>query len=302
MTTPGPQHSGDRLKSGTVPITALKTAEVGLGASKLAKYDADSKLQAADGTLSGDVATFGQMNTAIATAAAASAAGLVNKGVVRAAVTVNVGSLSGAQTLGGVALIAGDDVLLTAQSTGAQGGPWTVAAGAWSRPANWANGSTQKPNSVWTVSEGTEADSFWWVTSDSDIVVGTDAPTIASVPIVGGAGPTGATGPGYGGTSSTSFLIGSGSKVFDTQAGMAYSVGSRVRFSSAANPANYMEGGVTAYSGTSLTALIDATGGSGTLADWNLSLSGLQGAAGTPGAPGSAAGDAFGLLMSFGGF
>lgn len=90
-------------------------------------------------------------------------------------------------------------------------------------------------------------------------------------------GATGATGAGYGGTSTTSLTIGTGSKAFTTQAGLAYTNGARVRASSAANTSNWMEG-VATYSGTTLTMTSDKTNGSGTLADWNLNLVGQPGA------------------------
>lgn len=93
---------------------------------------------------------------------------------------------------------------------------------------------------------------------------------------IGATGNTGSTGAGYGGTSTTSLAIGTGSKVFTTQAGLAYTNGARVRASSAANTANWMEGRVT-YSGTTLTMTADKTGGSGTLADWNLNATGEPG-------------------------
>ncbi|MCW2077832.1 UNVERIFIED_ORG: hypothetical protein M2193_000007 [Bradyrhizobium japonicum] len=96
---------------------------------------------------------------------------------------------------------------------------------------------------------------------------------------IGATGNTGATGAGYGGTSATSLAIGTGSKVFTTQAGLAYQGGARVRTSSNANGANYMEGLVTAYSGTSLTINADTVGGSGTFADWNINLAGNAGTA-----------------------
>ncbi|MGY3409528.1 hypothetical protein ACVWZV_005641 [Bradyrhizobium sp. GM5.1] len=81
---------------------------------------------------------------------------------------------------------------------------------------------------------------------------------------------------GYGGTSTTSLAIGSGSKVFTTdQTGLAYN-GARVRAASAANPANWMAGTVT-YSGTTLTMTVSATGGSGTHADWVFSIDGQPG-------------------------
>ncbi|KYK44774.1 hypothetical protein A1D31_35720 [Bradyrhizobium liaoningense] len=84
-------------------------------------------------------------------------------------------------------------------------------------------------------------------------------------------------GKSYGGTSTTSLTIGTGSKVFTTQAGLAYTNGARVRASSAANTSNWMEG-LAAYSGTTLTINVDKTNGSGTLADWNFNVVGEPGA------------------------
>lgn len=91
-------------------------------------------------------------------------------------------------------------------------------------------------------------------------------------------GAQGAPGPGYAASSTTSLAIGTGSKAFTTQAALAYTVGARVRASSAANGANYMEGLVTGYSGTTLTVNVTRTGGSGTLSDWNVNLAGDPGA------------------------
>jgi hypothetical protein len=88
----------------------------------------------------------------------------------------------------------------------------------------------------------------------------------------------GTAGAGYGGSSTTSFAIGTGSKAFTTQAGLAYQVGNYVRASSAAGGANFMEGNVTAYSGTTLTINITKVGGTGTHTDWNFSISGVPGA------------------------
>jgi hypothetical protein len=84
-------------------------------------------------------------------------------------------------------------------------------------------------------------------------------------------------GPGYQATSVTSLTIGTGSKAFTTQTGLAYTIGARVRASSNANGANYMEGLVTSYSGATLTVNVDSIGGSGTLADWNLNIAGNPG-------------------------
>lgn len=96
----------------------------------------------------------------------------------------------------------------------------------------------------------------------------------------GDVGATGSTGIGYGGTSTTSVLIGTGSKLFSIQSGLAYQVGNYVRASSSANGANYMEGFVTAYvagSPTLITINVTKVGGSGTFASWNFSISGAPG-------------------------
>jgi hypothetical protein len=93
----------------------------------------------------------------------------------------------------------------------------------------------------------------------------------------GDKGDTGNTGAGYGGTSTTSLAIGTGSKALTTQAGLAYTNGARVRASSAANTTNWMEGLAT-YSGTTLTMTADKVNGSGTHADWNLNVVGQPGA------------------------
>jgi len=78
-------------------------------------------------------------------------------------------------------------------------------------------------------------------------------------------------GSGYGGTSTTSLSISTGSKTFTTQSGLAYVVGSRVR---AASSSNWMEGICTAYSGSSLTINVDKVAGSGTFSAWNFSITG----------------------------
>jgi hypothetical protein len=82
------------------------------------------------------------------------------------------------------------------------------------------------------------------------------------------------------GTSTTSLLIGTGSKVFTTQSGKQFNVGNWLLAVSDADEANYLHGQVTAYSGPSLTVNVTNTGGSGTLADWSIYVSGTQGAQG----------------------
>lgn len=72
------------------------------------------------------------------------------------------------------------------------------------------------------------------------------------------------------GTSTTSQAIATGSVTLQTQTDLVVTVGDPVLISSDANPANYMQGVVTSYSGGSLTVNVDQTGGSGTHADWTI--------------------------------
>lgn len=96
----------------------------------------------------------------------------------------------------------------------------------------------------------------------------------------GSTGVTGAAGPSYYATSVTSNLIETGTKIFETQAGLAYAVGaSRVRWSDSSG-ANFVEGLVTAYSSTTMTVAVDLTDGSGTITSWFASIAGQRGAAG----------------------
>jgi len=85
------------------------------------------------------------------------------------------------------------------------------------------------------------------------------------------------------GTSTTSLLIATGSKVFTTQASKFFDAGTFLIATSDANPANYMHGQVTSYSGTTLTLNVIDIGGSGTLADWTIRVSGTRGAIGATG-------------------
>lgn len=86
--------------------------------------------------------------------------------------------------------------------------------------------------------------------------------------------------PGTQSTSSTSLLIASsGDKTFTTQTGKLWAVGQPMVAASAANPGNQMSGYVKSYnSGTGLLVItMSSSLGSGTYADWVLSLTGASG-------------------------
>ncbi len=84
---------------------------------------------------------------------------------------------------------------------------------------------------------------------------------------VGAIGAQGVPGPAYGGTSSTSLTVGTGTKTFVTQSGLAWVVGNVVRLASGAA---YMEGAISAYTATSMTLNAVKFSGTGTLAAWVL--------------------------------
>ncbi len=88
-------------------------------------------------------------------------------------------------------------------------------------------------------------------------------------------------------TSTTSLAIGTGAKTFTTQSGKLFVAGQYLQIASNASALNFMHGTVTSYSSTSLVMNITDIGGSGTLADWNISISGTQGPIGATGAPGA---------------
>jgi len=84
--------------------------------------------------------------------------------------------LSGAQTIDGVLLSAGDRVLLAGQTNAVQNGIYIVSATAWSRSSDMAAGSDGSGNFAF-VTEGTTNDDTGWVCINSTgaAVVGTNA-------------------------------------------------------------------------------------------------------------------------------
>lgn len=105
---------------------------------------------------------------------------------VKAVHTSNVASLSGTGTYGGVALAAGELVLLTAQTAPAENGPYVVRSGAWDRIAHWG---TLRAGDSWFCEAGTNAAKTYQLTTAGAIVLGTTSLTIAQA---GGGGMAGA--------------------------------------------------------------------------------------------------------------
>jgi hypothetical protein len=121
------------------------------------------------------------------------AGGVVSSTSVMVASTANL-TLSGTQTVDGIALSAGNTILVKDQTTQSGNGIYTVAAGAWTRMAamdTWA----EVPGMLVSVQQGTvNHDTVWLSTADAGGTLGTTAITFTQIPgpsdITAGAGLT----------------------------------------------------------------------------------------------------------------
>jgi hypothetical protein len=121
-------------------------------------------------TAATDAATMGYVDNAIQ--------GLDALASVKAASTATL-TLSGTQTVDGIALIANDRVLVKDQTTPSQNGVYVVAAGAWSRALD-SDAWTELVSAYVWVEQGTvNADTGWVSTVDQGGTLGTTAVTWA---------------------------------------------------------------------------------------------------------------------------
>lgn len=128
----------------------------------------------ADGTNPQDAATVAQLNAAVQ--------GYSWKQPVRVATTANI-TLSGAQTIDGVSVVAGDRVLVKNQTAGAANGIYVAATGAWARSTDFDTGA-EALGAATFVSEGTsQGNQVWLNGTDGPITIGT---TVLSFVQVGG--------------------------------------------------------------------------------------------------------------------
>ena len=176
-------------KGRVTAITALVASDIPtLTASKVSDFD--STVQAnrldemANPTASVDLNSQKITNLATPTAASDAATkgyvdaaqqGLDVKDSVKAATTANI-TLSGTQTVDGVALSVGDRILVKNQSTGSENGIYVVASGSWSRAAD-ADADSEVTAGLFTfVEEGTvNGDAGFSLTTNGSITVGTTA-------------------------------------------------------------------------------------------------------------------------------
>lgn len=156
-------YTDARVQANRLDQLAAPTASVSLNSQKITNL--------AEPTDATDAATKGYVDAA--------RSGLDVKASVRAATTADI-TLSGTQTIDGVALIAGDRVLVKNQDTASENGIWVVDASTWSRSAD-ADSDTEVTSGLFTfVEEGTSnGDSGWVLTTNNPITVGTTGLTFA---------------------------------------------------------------------------------------------------------------------------
>jgi hypothetical protein len=99
----------------------------------------------------------------------------------RVATTANI-TLSGAQTIDGVSVIAGERVLVKSQTTGSQNGIYVCASGAWSRAVDADVSADVTAGLAVLITEGsTYADTVWLLTTNDAITLGTTALVFAQL-------------------------------------------------------------------------------------------------------------------------
>lgn len=139
----------------------------------------------------------------------AARSGLDVKASVRAATTGNI-TLSGTQTVDGVALVAGNRVLVKDQSSGATNGIYVVAAGAWTRSTDADSDVEVTPGLFVFVEEGTaNADNGFVLSTNETITLGTTSLTFVQF---SGAGQIVA-GDGLTKTGNTLNVVGTASRI-----------------------------------------------------------------------------------------
>jgi len=152
---------------------AVSKAQVGLG-----NVTNDAQLKAADLDTDGALAANSDAKVpsqkAVKSYVDNKVTGVSWKDSVRVATTANI-TLTGTQSIDGVAVVAGDRVLVKNQTTASQNGIYVVAAGAWSRAVD-NDSAAEMLNATVMVQDGaTNADTQWTCSTNAPITLNTTA-------------------------------------------------------------------------------------------------------------------------------
>ena len=159
--TPDPNQSGLNITNSTINSTTIGATTPSTGHFTSGQVDATP-------TGATDIANKQYVDYL--------AAGLSWKAPVTAATTVAGGNitLSGAQTIDTVSVVAGDTVLVKNQTAASQNGIYTVASGAWARSVG-ADTWNEYIGAIIFVVEGSQAGSAWYCTAQPGGTLGTTA-------------------------------------------------------------------------------------------------------------------------------
>lgn len=158
-----------------------------------------------------------------------------SKQSVRVSTTAAI-ALAGLQTIDGVALVAGDRVLVKNQAAGAENGIYVAAAAAWARATDADSGTKLNAGALVPVEAGTvNADTIWMLKTDGAIIVG--ATSIAFQWAGGLNAPTQAPGDNSSKVANTAFiqaaiaaLVASSPAALDTLNELAAALGNDANF------------------------------------------------------------------------
>jgi hypothetical protein len=145
-----------QVRTNKIHQLALATADLDMNTHKI--------LNIVDPTNPQEGATKNYVDNAIA--------GLKWKPPARAASTVNI-SLTGTQTVDGVALIVGDRILVKNQTLPENNGVYVVAAGAWARPSDADTAAEISGMAIMVMEGTTQMNTGWTLTTDPPITLGT---------------------------------------------------------------------------------------------------------------------------------
>lgn len=142
--------------------------------------------------------------------------GLKPKASVKAATTANIATLSGAMTIDGVSLVAGDRVLVKDQTTSHQNGIYVVSASAWTRALD-ADVWGELVSAFTFVEQGTaNADVGFVCTVDQGGTIGSTA--VSFVPFTGASSVI--AGNGLNKTGNTIFAVGTANRITVSSSGI----------------------------------------------------------------------------------
>jgi hypothetical protein len=158
------------------------------------------------------------------------------------------------------------------QATAAAGSATAAASSASAASTSAGTASTQATNAANSATAAATSATNASTSAAAAATSETNASTSAAAAAASAASAVSA--PGTNATSTTSLTVGTGSKSLTIQTGKAFVVGMSVKIARTASPGNWMAGDITAYnSGTgALTVNSVLTSGSGTVADWTVSL------------------------------